>query len=155
MGAVAQAKEESWRYALPEMAAPVKTVAVGIDGTCMLLTQSGWREAMVGTLSLYDRKGERLHTIQMGATPEYGKKSFYAHFDRELEQVKKRYPKALFIGIADGARSNWDYLKPRTNRQSTFGMRQAIWAGRQPRCCSQESEKRAQNGNGLTLRATN
>ncbi len=118
VGAVAQAKEESWHYALPEMAAPVKTVAVGIDGTCMLLTQSGWREAMVGTLSLYDRQGERLHTIQMGATPEYGKKSFYARFDRELEQIKKRYPKALFIGIADGAKSNWDYLKPRTDKQT-------------------------------------
>lgn len=118
IGAVAQAKEETWTYALPDMPAPVKTVAVGIDGTCMLLTESGWREAMVGTLSLYDGKGERVHTIQMGATPEYGKNSFYTRFDRELEQIRDRYPKACFIGIADGAKSNWDYLKPRTDKQT-------------------------------------
>lgn len=118
VGAVAQAKEEAWTYALPEMAASVKTVAVGIDGTCMLLTESGWREAMVGTLSLYDGKGERLHTIQMGATPEYGKSSFYSRFDRELEQIRKRYPKACFVGIADGAKSNWDYLRSRTDQQT-------------------------------------
>lgn len=118
IGAVVQAKEVTWTYALPEMPAPVKSVAVGIDGTCMLLTESGWREAMVGTLSLYDGKGKRLHTIQMGATPEFGKNSFYTRFDRELEQIRKRYPKACFIGIADGAKSNWEYLKPRTDKQT-------------------------------------
>jgi hypothetical protein len=118
VGAVAQAKEETWTYTLPEMPAPVKTVAVGIDGTCMLLTESGWREAMVGTLSLYDGKGKRLHTIQMGATPEYGKNSFYTRFDRELEQIREQYPNACFIGIADGAKSNWEYLKPRTDKQT-------------------------------------
>jgi len=118
VGAVAQAKEETWRYALPEMDAPVKAVSVGIDGTCMLLVEEGWREAMVGTLSLYDGKGERLHTIQIGATPEYGKSRFYDRFDRELEQIRKRYPKACFIGIADGAKSNWAYLKSRTDKQT-------------------------------------
>lgn len=118
VGAVAQAKEESWTYALPEIQTPVKAVAVGIDGTCMLLTEEGWREAMVGTLSLYDGDGQRLHTIQMGATPEYGKESFYTRFDRELEQIRSRYPKACFIGIADGAKSNWEYLKPRTDKQT-------------------------------------
>mgnify|MGYP000106069579 CR=1 FL=1 len=118
VGAVAQAKEESWSYDLPQIQAPVKSVAVGIDGTCMLLTEEGWREAMVGTLSLYDDKGERLHTIQMGATPEYGKSSFYTRFDRELEQIRNRYPDALFVGIADGAKSNWEYLKPRTDKQT-------------------------------------
>jgi len=118
VGSVAQAKEEAWTYALPEMTAPVKSVSVGIDGTCMLLVEEGWREAMVGTLSLYDDKGDRLHTIQLGATPEYGKERFYTRFDRELEQIRKRYPKASFIGIADGAKGNWTYLKSRTDKQT-------------------------------------
>lgn len=72
-GAIAQAKEEAWSYEVPQLSAPVANVAAGRDGTCMLLTTSGWREAMVGTLSLYDPEGERLHTIQMGAILEYGK----------------------------------------------------------------------------------
>ena len=118
VGAVAQAKEESWTYALPDLPTPVSSVSVGLDGTCMLLTESGWQEAMVGTISLYDRQGDRLHTIQMGATPEYGKGSFYERFDRELLRVRKRFPSACFVGVADGAKSNWEYLAPRTDIQT-------------------------------------
>lgn len=118
VGAIAVAKEESWEYAPPELERPVKSMAVGIDGTCMLMTEHGWREAMVGTISLYDKDGERLHTIQMGATPEYGKELFYRRFDKELDEIKARYPAALVIGIADGAKANWTYLKKRTDRQT-------------------------------------
>ncbi len=73
---------------------------------------------MVGTLGLYDREGSRLHTIQIGATPEYGKSRFYERFDRELKQMKAAYPEACTIGLADGARCNWDYLKTRTDKQT-------------------------------------
>jgi len=51
----------------------------------MLLCESGWREAMVGTVSLYDAEGERQHTIYIGATPEYGKAIF-------LEREEARNP---------------------------------------------------------------
>ncbi len=88
----------------------LKSVSVGIDGSCMLLTEGGWRESMVGTISLYDREGQRLHTIQMGATPEYGKKKCYGRFDQELSKVKDRYPKATCVAIADRARGNGPYL---------------------------------------------
>lgn len=118
VGALAIEKEETWSYEIPNLSKPVQSVAVGIDGTCMLMTESGWREAMVGTISLYDKKGERLHTIQIGATPEYGKETFYQRFDRELEHIKGRYPKATYIGIADGAKGNWSYLKERTDKQT-------------------------------------
>ncbi len=117
VGAVAQAKEQAWTYAPPQLDKPVKSVSVGIDGTCMLLTEGGWRESMVGTISLYDGEGQRLHTIQMGATPEYGKKKFYGRFDQELSKVKERYPKASYVAITDGARDNWSYLSSRTDRQ--------------------------------------
>lgn len=118
VGAAAQAKEESWDYALPELPAPVKSVSVGLDGTCMLLTESGWREAMVGTISLYDSQGERLHTIQIGALPEHGKARFQERLDRELALVKNQFPNACYVGLADGARDNWSFLTPRTERQT-------------------------------------
>jgi hypothetical protein len=73
VGSVAQAKEESWHYETPKLDKPVASVAIGMDGTCMLLCEDGYREAMTGTLTLYDRQGERQHTIYLAATPEYDK----------------------------------------------------------------------------------
>ena len=70
VAAVALAKQEDWSYNLPKLEAPPATVAIGLDGTCLLMGEDGWRETMVGTLSLYDRGGERLHTIYLAATPE-------------------------------------------------------------------------------------
>ena len=73
---------------------------------------------MVGTISLYGKKGDRVHTIQVGATPQYGKNKFYSRFERELELIKKKFPKATYIGIADGAKENWEYLKGKTCEQT-------------------------------------
>ena len=67
---------------MPELEADVKTIGISIDGTCLLTCQDGWREAMVGTISLYDQAGERLHTTYIGATPEYGKKTFFKRMER-------------------------------------------------------------------------
>ncbi len=118
VGSIAQAKEEHWEYAVPKLDKPISSIAVGLDGTCMLLAEDGWREAMVGTLSLYDRQGDRQHTIQIGATPQYGKQRFLARFDQELSRIKSRYPNATYVGIADGASENWSFLKSRTDRQT-------------------------------------
>jgi hypothetical protein len=107
VGSVVQA----WSYAPPEEEAQVATVGIGLDGTCMLICEDGYREAMVGKLSLYDSEGERQHTIYLGAAPEYGKKSFLERWEREIERAKKRYPEAKFVGIADGAESNWKFLE--------------------------------------------
>ncbi len=117
VAAVALAKEESWNYALPEMEHPVTTITLGLDGTCLLMCEDGWRETMVGTIGFYDQAGERQHTIYMAATPEYGKATFLDRMDREIERVKALYPQARYVGIADGARGNWDFLEPRTETQ--------------------------------------
>jgi hypothetical protein len=77
VAAVAMVKEEQWSYQVPELFVDVTTIGIGIDGTCLLMCKDGWREAMVGTISLYDQAGERLHTAYIGATPEYGKRSFF------------------------------------------------------------------------------
>src|SRR3954463_15595617 len=60
VAAAVLAKEEDWGYALPRFEEPPSTVAVSLDGTCLLMTEGGWRETMVGTLAFYDREGERL-----------------------------------------------------------------------------------------------
>jgi hypothetical protein len=114
---VALAKEESWDYALPAMEHPVATITLGLDGACLLMCEDGWRETMVGTIGFYDKAGERQHTIYMAATPEYGKATFLDRMDREVDRVKALYPRARYVGIADGARGNWDFLEPRTETQ--------------------------------------
>ncbi len=114
VASVVQAKEESWRYSIPPPAKPITTVAVGLDGTCMLMCDEGYRQAMVGTLSLYDEAGVRQHTIYIGATPEYGKAQFLARLEREIACVKICYPSARYIGLADGAADNWSFLESHT-----------------------------------------
>ena len=118
VGSVACAKEEDWHYTTPKLNEPVKNISIGVDGTCMLLCKEGYREAMVGTISLYDNDGERQHTIQIGATPEYGKSTFWQRMEREIAHIKKIYPKATYVGIADGAADNWSFLKQHTDKQT-------------------------------------
>jgi hypothetical protein len=117
VGSVVQAKEESWSYAPPKEDTQISTVGIGLDGTCMLICEDGYREAMVGTVSLYDSEGERQHTIYLGAAPEYGKQSFLERLEREIERAKKSYPEAKFVGIADGAETNWKFLEKHTDEQ--------------------------------------
>ena len=117
VGSIAQAKEETWRYATPKLDRVVRSVGVGIDGTCMLMCQDGYREAMTGTISLYGEDGERLHTVYVGATPEYGKASFYTRMAGEIQHIKTLYPEATYAGIADGALCNWEFLGSHTDFQ--------------------------------------
>ena len=110
VGGVAQAKEESWQYVTPELGRPVHAIGIGLDGTCMLLVEDGYRQAMVGTVTLYDREGERLHTTYVAATPEYGKETFQQRLGREIEHARERYPRAKLTTVADGTSDNWDFL---------------------------------------------
>jgi hypothetical protein len=72
---------------------------------------------MTGTVALYDKEGDRLHTTYIGAAPEYGKETFLTRFEREIIRAKALYPKAKTIGVADGAQSNWPFLKKHTSSQ--------------------------------------
>lgn len=111
VGAIAEEKQERWEYADPEPSAPVRTVAVGVDGACMFYCKEGWRQAMVGTVSLYDAEGERLHTTYVAAPPEYGKEQFYRQMEGEIHRHKQRYHPARWVGVADGAHDQWTWLK--------------------------------------------
>jgi hypothetical protein len=117
IGAVAFAKEEEWKYDLPKLEKVIDTVAVGLDGTCMHVAENGYRQTMVGTIALYDKHGERQHTIYTAAAPEYGKESFIARLDSEVQRVRELLPKANYIGLADGAKDNWEFLEKRTETQ--------------------------------------
>ncbi len=117
VGGVAQAKEEAWHYETPKLDRAVKAVGIGMDGTCLLLCEDGYREATTGTVSLYDGAGERMHTIYLGATPEYGKATFLGRLEREIAHVKQLYPQAAYVGVADGAKTNWDFLAQHTDTQ--------------------------------------
>jgi hypothetical protein len=114
VAAVVQLKEEQWHYATPKLKEPVKTIGVGVDGTCMFVVDDGKRQAMVGSISLYDRDGERLHTTYVAATPEYGKETFYQRMSREIAHVKGMYPEAYRTGVADGSEDNWTFLRQHT-----------------------------------------
>jgi hypothetical protein len=117
VGTIALLKEEDWHYQTPKLPSPVATVSIGIDGTCMLLCEGGFRQAMVGTISLYDELGERQHTTYVAASPEYGRATFLERMEREVEQVKRLYPDARYQGLADGAPENWTFLEPLTDTQ--------------------------------------
>lgn len=117
VGSIALAKAEDWHYQTPKQSVPIPTISIGLDGTCMWLCQDGFRQAMVGTISLYDAAGERQHTTYIAAAPEAGKALFMARLQAEIDQVKRLYPHAHYQGLADGAVDNWQFLIPNTDSQ--------------------------------------
>ncbi len=117
VGGIAEAKEEVWEYATPALEMAVTTVAISLDGAMLPMQEAGWREARVGSVSLYAPDGERLHTIDVGEAPESGKETFNHRMEREIERVKACDPAALSLGIADGAHDNWSFLEQHTERQ--------------------------------------
>jgi hypothetical protein len=117
VAAVAMAKEEDWEYEPPAPEGPTATITIGMDGTCLLMCKGGWRETMVGTIGLYDAEGQRQQTIYLAATPEYGKTTFLDRMEREIERVKSAYPGARYVGLADGAKGNWEFLGRHTEVQ--------------------------------------
>lgn len=117
VGEVARKKEFERTYEIPDMEDVVAHICVSRDGTTTPILKEGYRETMCGTLSFYNSKGDRLHTIYTACAPEYGKERFDRVMDMELQAVKKQYPKLAYVGLADGAKNNWKYLESRTEVQ--------------------------------------
>jgi hypothetical protein len=118
VGSIAIEKQFDWNY-IPDVTDEVSTVSIGMDGAMMLMRDDGYRQAMSGTIALYNSNGKRLHTNYVAGSPEYGKSQFIKRMTNEIEQIKKRYPKAKYIGIADGASDNWKFLDKHTSIQVT------------------------------------
>ena len=104
------AATKSWKYTAGVSSGDVSSIGISLDGTCMLLREDGWRQAMVGSISLYDKDGERIHTTYLAQAPEYGKETFYRDFTKGIETIKKAYQGKILVGVADGATDNWKYL---------------------------------------------
>jgi hypothetical protein len=117
VGSISSMKEDKWTYQIPSLEEEVKSISIGIDGTCMLTCEDGYRQAMVGTIALYNDDGARLHTIYGAAAPEYGKQVFLNRMDNEIDRVKQLYPDVKYVGLADGARDNWSFLEKHTDQQ--------------------------------------
>ena len=110
VGEVIERKEEEWTYELPSQVTDIQTISIGRDGTTMLIRNEGYRETMNGTISFYNKVGERVHTIYIAQAPQYGKVDFEARFSKEIEQVQAKFTDAHYIGLADGSKDNWTYL---------------------------------------------
>jgi len=122
VASIVSGKEDRWEYAPSAgelgFGKRVKTISLGVDGTCALFCAEGYREVMVGTVALYDEDGGRLHTTYVAQAPEYGKGTFFSRMDREIAVMKKRCPEARWVGIADGDHSHWPWLEGKTTWQA-------------------------------------
>ena len=71
---------------------------------------TGYREASCGTLTFYDKDGDRLESRGFGRMPEKGKTTLKAMLSEELKAALAPRPDLLVVGVADGAKDNWTYL---------------------------------------------
>jgi hypothetical protein len=111
VGQVAVEKATRWHLSGAAPAPAVAIVATGLDGTTMPLVGEAYKEAMCGTIALYDDQGTRLTTEYLGTLPETGKATFTTLFTSRVRAVLARYPEALHVVLADGAVWNWHLLE--------------------------------------------
>ena len=66
----------------------------------------GYIIAMVGSISLCNKEGERRYTHYTASVPEIGKAAFYEGFEKDIKNIQSLYPNVESIGVADGAKDN-------------------------------------------------
>jgi hypothetical protein len=110
VGQIAMEKHEAWHLEAVAVPAPVATIATGVDGTTMPVVGEAYKEAMCGTIALYDQVGQRLGTEYLGTMPEAGKATFAQRVTTRVARVKDLYPDALHVCLGDGAQWNWDFF---------------------------------------------
>ena len=110
VGQLAVEKHAAWHLQAAAAPASVVLIATGVDGTTLPLVGEAYKEAMCGTIALYDQAGERVHTEYLGAMPEAGKATFAQHFTTRVAWVKACYPTALHVCLGDGAQWNWEFF---------------------------------------------
>jgi len=112
-----QNKQENWEFTIPVETQDVSSIGISLDGTCMFIVGDGYRIAMVGSISLYNKEGERQYTHYTASAPEYGKAIFYEGFEKDIKNIQSLYPNVESVGVADGAKDNWIFLEKHTNHQ--------------------------------------
>lgn len=71
---------------------------------------AGYQEVGCGTLSYYDRAGERLLTRRMARMPETNKATLKSQLTAEVMGALIQRPDLHVVKLADGAADNWSYL---------------------------------------------
>jgi len=142
VGVFAAVKEDVWNYAIPELDKKVHGIGVALDGACMLMKDDGWRVAMTGAISLYDKEGERLHSAYYASAPEYGKEKFKTKFENEILKIKEIFPKVTSVGVADGAKDNWPLLEKHTDFQILDFYHATIYIGEYAQARFKKAEER-------------
>ena len=117
VGDILTAKEQKWKYVDPVIEEDVVSIGISRDGTTTLIKNEGYKETMVGTIALYNKEGNRQHTVYLGSSPQHGKAVFDYEFSQQIERIQHKYPKAEMVGIADGEKGNWTFLEKYTSVQ--------------------------------------
>jgi hypothetical protein len=71
---------------------------------------TGYREVGCGTLTLYDREGERLQTLQYARMPQHKKVTLAGQLQAEAQAILGARPALRRVYLADGADTNWELL---------------------------------------------
>jgi len=71
---------------------------------------AGYREVGCGTLTLYDREGQRLQTVQYARMPESKKVTLGQQLQAEAQAILGARPDLRRVYLADGAETNWQLL---------------------------------------------
>jgi hypothetical protein len=71
---------------------------------------AGYQEVGCGTISYYDRDGERLLTRRMARMPETHKATLKDQLTAEVMGALIQRPDLRVVKLADGAADNWSYL---------------------------------------------
>jgi hypothetical protein len=71
---------------------------------------AGYQEVGCGTVSYYDRHGERLCTRRMARMPEPNKATLKHQLTAEVMGALIQRPDLRVVKVADGAPDNWSYL---------------------------------------------
>lgn len=126
--------EERWSYqtAPVDVLKKVATVSISRDGAMAHMLDgkesspkrvAGWRECMCGVICLYDDELECIHTTYVGVGPQKDKPAFTYQLTREVDKLKQELNaiavQPTYVGVADGAVSNWTQLEAITDRQVT------------------------------------
>ena len=72
---------------------------------------TGYREVGCGTLTLYDREGERLQTVQYARMPEHKKVTLGQQLQAEAQAILATRPDLRRVYLADGVDTNWALLE--------------------------------------------
>jgi hypothetical protein len=110
VGQLAVDKQAAWHLQAATAPVSVALIATGVDGTTLPVVSEAYKEARCGTIALYDKAGERLHTEYLGTMPEAGKATFAQRFTTRVAWIRARYPNALHVCLGDGAQWNWEFF---------------------------------------------